>query len=212
MFLAMCGAEDGVMSLEDLRLALLPTGMGAEEVATLFECMDYNGDNEVVFSEFLAAAADLAEERITCAFQMFDVDSRGRIDCEVVHSVLGEAASVVDVLPAGDSKRDWKISYDEFRAFLLRTDSRASLKSISSNSSGLGGENSNIEYDFICYCHVSHCLWQFFHLDVRIRFVGLFHERDPTFAFQPSTINAGGFSDCYVVHRFLCFAFSFPWL
>lgn len=104
-----------------------------QEVSRLFEALDTSGDDEIHYSEFLAAMVStriaMHEDLLKATFQRFDRDSTGFITVENLEEVLGEAylgTEVEKLLKEADFTGDGKISYEEWLAYLREPDAAAS--------------------------------------------------------------------------------------
>jgi calcium-dependent protein kinase len=109
-FLDIAGEEEGTMSFSELKDAIRgdePIAQQGEatpktparrlrrakteQLRDLFQVMDANGDEQVYYSDFLAAAMNekLREEHLRAAFHRLDADSSGTISTADIQSVLG---------------------------------------------------------------------------------------------------------------------------
>lgn len=89
--------------------------------------MDSNGDGQIDFNEFLAAAYDrkklLSDSNIKIAFDMFDKNKKGYITQAGLRNVFGTSQSAdktfeetwTKILSQYDSNGDGKISFEEFK-------------------------------------------------------------------------------------------------
>merc|ERR1712098_967190 len=91
------------------------------EAKVLFDRLDQTGDQEIHYSEFLAAAMQSRllqrEGAMEEAFQRFDCDNSGFITVENLREVLGDeynGEQVEDIIKAADFKKNGVIEYDEF--------------------------------------------------------------------------------------------------
>merc|ERR1719321_1586731 len=94
--------------------------------------MDSNHDEEIHYSDFLAAMAshriELHEDLILSTFNRFDTDSSGYITPANLRVVLGQTFQgqrVEELLAEADFKQDGRISYAEFVAYLSGCDATA---------------------------------------------------------------------------------------
>eukprot|EP00928_Gymnodinium_smaydae_P011173 TRINITY_DN14153_c0_g2_i1.p1 TRINITY_DN14153_c0_g2~~TRINITY_DN14153_c0_g2_i1.p1 ORF type:complete len:559 (+),score=105.00 TRINITY_DN14153_c0_g2_i1:215-1891(+) len=97
----------------------------SEVLDRLFEVLDANGDEQIYYSDFLAATMDarthLREETLRAAFHRFDVDRTGRISSEAFRRVLGDTFEGINVeLLASEAFACGKgnIDFVEFEDFL----------------------------------------------------------------------------------------------
>merc|ERR1712217_506057 len=96
-----------------------------DEIKPIFEKLDATNDEEIHYTEFLAAMVStriaLHDDMLTQTFRKFDVDNSGFITAENLKQVLGESfdgGEVSDIMKEADLTADGKISYDEFIAYL----------------------------------------------------------------------------------------------
>jgi calcium-dependent protein kinase len=97
-----------------------------QQLQDLFQVMDANGDEQVYYSEFLAAAMDqpLKEEHLWSAFCRLDADNSGSISAEDIQSVIGDSFEGMDsqqLLDAAEftPSADGEVSFASFRRGLL---------------------------------------------------------------------------------------------
>merc|ERR1712217_432746 len=95
------------------------------DMKALFDKLDATNDEEIHYSEFLAAMVStriaLHDDMLTQTFRKFDCDNSGYITAENLKQVLGESfdgAEVTDIMKEADLTADGRISYDEFIAYL----------------------------------------------------------------------------------------------
>ena len=100
--------------------------IGEEEIKEIVKAMDYDGDGEIDYNEFIAATININQtdmnERIWNVFQKFDIDQSGYITAdEVIHGLkkLGLDLEGVDgIFEVVDKNSDGKIDYTEFRQMM----------------------------------------------------------------------------------------------
>jgi calcium-dependent protein kinase len=140
-FLAVAGSEEGTVRLSDLKAAIRGdesaehTDLEAktparrlrraktEKLTAVFQVMDANGDDQVYYSDFLAATmqeeVQLREEHIRAAFHRLDADNSGSISVEDIRRTLGdtfegvEASSLVRETGLSPSAQE-EIGFDSF--------------------------------------------------------------------------------------------------
>jgi len=142
----------GTITLAELRNALIRSDVAEETVEPIFRALDGAKDEEIHYSEFLAAMVStriaLHDELLNTTFRRFDVDNSGYITVENLKDVLGDSFDGIPIealLKEADFKRDNKISYEEFIHFLGRGGGRPSMRQatlgiIDSESKGLGAD------------------------------------------------------------------------
>jgi len=125
-FLALDLDETGTISLKEFCSVLEDNyHIDSKEAQHLFENLDTDGDAEISYSEFLAAAmcdhVRMHDDLLLKTWRRFDAAGDGGITVENLRSVLGdsfEGAAVKDLLQEADMNRDGVVVYEEFIAFL----------------------------------------------------------------------------------------------
>jgi calcium-dependent protein kinase len=128
-FLAMDTTREGTITLPEFLEAATPRSNRSDgELRHLFEALDSNDDQQIHYSDFLAAMVstklDLHDGLLLAAFQKFDADGSGYITTANLKDVLGETFKgerVETLLQEADLLKDNKISFQEFVAFLRGT-------------------------------------------------------------------------------------------
>ncbi|CAE8628548.1 unnamed protein product, partial [Polarella glacialis] len=123
----------GLLSREELRVGLIKLGV-RQDPAALMAVMDLDQDGYISYTEFLAAALRLEEERgdrlMRYAFSMFDLDGDGYISMQELRQLLSGEGPLADVLPDGHtveevmddvSKGEGRISFARFRSYLANS-------------------------------------------------------------------------------------------
>jgi len=132
-FLALDKEQKGTITHNQLKQVLETTfHVDCNEAEELFRSLDYNNDNEINYSEFLAAALQgrvkVHEDILRRTFHRFDIEECGLISADDLRKVLGnhfEGIDVKDIIAEVDSSGDGKIDYDEFLAFFHKADEAA---------------------------------------------------------------------------------------
>mmetsp|Transcript_28970 Transcript_28970/g.83083 ORF Transcript_28970/g.83083 Transcript_28970/m.83083 type:complete len:555 (-) Transcript_28970:107-1771(-) len=119
-----CG---GTISLQELKDALGKfVGIESAEAEEIFGCLDADRNEEVEYSEFLAAllpgVVKVCEDSLRRAFRRFDADGDGHISCEELGCALGDREEVECALREADTSGDGRLDYDEFLAFIQRSE------------------------------------------------------------------------------------------
>jgi calcium-dependent protein kinase len=144
-FLQVAGDDEGTVTFSELKSAIRgdePPCQGdkdkdpktparklrrakTEQLKELFHMMDANGDEQVYYSDFLAAAMDqkLNEEHIWTAFCRLDADHSGTISIEDVQHVIGSTFEGEDTRQILDDAEftptaNGEIGFDSFRKAL----------------------------------------------------------------------------------------------
>lgn len=96
-----------------------------EEVRRIFGALDANNNEEVNYSDFLAAMMSsriaLHDHLVLQTFRRFDVDNSGDITAENLREVLGSCCTeeeAEDLIREADISGDRRISFEEFAAYI----------------------------------------------------------------------------------------------
>jgi len=113
------------------------------EAEALFKSLDTDNDNEIAYSEFLAAALQgrvkVHENLLRKTFAKFDVDDCGRISAADLRSVLGddfEGADVEALIQEADTDKDGSVDYDEFLRYFHKCDEAAAEDDLALSGGG----------------------------------------------------------------------------
>merc|ERR1711933_185528 len=125
-FIAMDESKQGTITLVELRKVLQDKfDIPGEEVNSIFQALDQNQDEEIHYSDFLAAMVgcriQMHDDHLKSAFKRFDKDNTGYISLDNLREVCGESfegESVDSLLSEADLLSDGRISYPEFVSFL----------------------------------------------------------------------------------------------
>lgn len=120
---------NGSITIDEMRKGLkehLGRARNEEELISIMENADVDGDGEIDYNEFIAATININQtdmnERIWKVFQKFDIDGSGYITAdEVIHGLkkLGLDLEGVDgIMEVVDKNSDGKIDYTEFRQMM----------------------------------------------------------------------------------------------
>uniref|UniRef100_A0A7S2J0T5 Calmodulin n=1 Tax=Alexandrium andersonii TaxID=327968 RepID=A0A7S2J0T5_9DINO len=122
-FLELDTSKTGTVRLSELRQVLerqfhLPEDQAGE----IFRALDTNNDDEINYSEFLAAMVSsriaLHDDLLKATFKRFDLAKDGYIWPKELQQVLGDEIDVNSVMQQIDINNDGKISVAEFIAYL----------------------------------------------------------------------------------------------
>jgi len=116
----------GTLSMAELKHVLVDKfKIPDQEASEVFRAIDGNQDDEISYSEFLAAMCcsriQVHSELLAGAFARFDADGSGFITADDLRTVLGENAKASEIegwLAEADHDQDGKVSYAEFVAYL----------------------------------------------------------------------------------------------
>eukprot|EP00920_Eleutheroschizon_duboscqi_P034930 GHVT01084072.1.p2 GENE.GHVT01084072.1~~GHVT01084072.1.p2 ORF type:complete len:236 (+),score=36.06 GHVT01084072.1:2036-2743(+) len=148
VFLAFDSSKEGTIRLHELA-SVMKTNMeiSNDEIEHIFQSMDSSGDEEIYYTDFLAAMLQtrikLHEDLVRRSFQKFDVDKTGWISLENLKAVLGDnyrGDSIESVLKEADISGNGQIHYEEFLAIVLGEDTASktnALPQIASSPSAL---------------------------------------------------------------------------
>lgn len=125
-FVSMDQNHHGTITLQELKKVLQDKfHVPEEETKAVFDALDSNHDEEIHYSDFLAAMVStriaLHDDLLRSAFKKFDTDNSGYITKENLREVLGDVyeGEKVDAFVAeADQLKDGRISYGEFVAYL----------------------------------------------------------------------------------------------
>jgi len=125
-FIAMDTSQNGTITLAELKEILINKfHITDAETAQIFNAMDSNHDEEIHYSDFLAAMVStriaVHDDLLRQAFKKFDIDNSGYITAENMREVLGEhheGEQVESLMAEADFKQDGKISFEEFVAYI----------------------------------------------------------------------------------------------
>lgn len=101
--------------------------ISSREVEKLFQNLDTDNDQEIAYTEFLAAALQgrvkVHESLLRSTFQRFDSDQGGKISAEELKGILGnqfEGHEVEELIREADINHDGEVDYEEFIAYFNR--------------------------------------------------------------------------------------------
>lgn len=129
-FLAMDRQKRGTITMLEMKSVLEENfHVDGAEAEALFSCLDTDNDDEIEYSEFLAAAligrVQVHEDLLRKTFGRFDKSESGNITAENLRCVLGEhfgAKEMEDLIREADKSGHGQIDYDEFLAYFYRSD------------------------------------------------------------------------------------------
>eukprot|EP00928_Gymnodinium_smaydae_P009562 TRINITY_DN13585_c0_g1_i2.p1 TRINITY_DN13585_c0_g1~~TRINITY_DN13585_c0_g1_i2.p1 ORF type:complete len:593 (+),score=139.16 TRINITY_DN13585_c0_g1_i2:83-1861(+) len=117
----------------------------SEEAEALFASLDTDNDDELAYSEFLAAVMQdrirLHEDVLRRTFSRFDHDQSGYITVKDLQQVLGdtfEGEDVADLLREADADRDGAVSYDEFLRYFQSAEDEEEVVQEPRTAAGVG--------------------------------------------------------------------------
>lgn len=121
-FMKLDSKRGGTIKLDELTKVLTSRlNMSKEEAMQIFNRVDQTGDEEIHYTEFLAAALQtklvVNEKYIKAVFQKFDVDNTGLISENDLRRVMGDVYKGEDVgqiFRQADYKNNGYIDYEEF--------------------------------------------------------------------------------------------------
>jgi serine/threonine protein kinase len=125
-FIQMDKNHQGTITLAELKEVLTEKfHIADEESNAIFAAMDTNNDEEIHYSDFLAAMVStriaLHDDLLLRAFKRFDVDNSGYITADNLREVLGdsfEGEEIEKLIKEADALNDGRISYQEFVSYL----------------------------------------------------------------------------------------------
>jgi len=124
-FLAMDKSKSGTITLVEFKACVEERfELSDSQVKEMFATVDASSDDEIHYSEFLAAMVGsrvhLHDDLLRATFRRFDTGSTGFIDVKDLKTVLGETyegEQVESLMKEADVNGDGKISYEEFIEF-----------------------------------------------------------------------------------------------
>jgi calcium-dependent protein kinase len=123
-FLAIDTHRTGRVSIGEMK-QVLGSSISDQEAQKVFSSLDFNHDEQVNYSDFLAAmmTSRIAqnERHIRAAFNRLDKDSSGFITLDNLREVLGQSHHGEDIeklMAEADIKGDGHISYEEFMMYI----------------------------------------------------------------------------------------------
>jgi len=132
--------NNGTLSREEFRQAMLACNppncseqLSSNDIDSIFSAVDVNGDNQISFTEFLAATLDPRDfdiQSINTAFHLLDTDNKGYITFNDMERVLSVTSAA--------RKRSVLMSQTN-----TRSDSRKHIYQPSSSSKALGHDDSD---------------------------------------------------------------------
>merc|ERR1740121_737856 len=136
-FLEIDTANEGTISLLEMKEVLEKNfSLPSEQIHHIFKALDSNNDGIINYSEFLAAMMSTRlrmHDNLLCAtFRRFDKDGSGTINIEDFKTVLGEDQNIDLIMSEVDGNADGKISYEEFIAYLHKTDGEEGFERLQS--------------------------------------------------------------------------------
>lgn len=139
-FIEMDKTQQGTITLAELRSIMVEKfNVSDEETRQIFQALDTNHDDEIHYSDFLAAMSSsriaLHDDLIKNAFNRFDTDNTGFISPSNLKEVLGgtlDGAEIDAMIAEADFKHDGQISYAEFVTY-LKGDACADNHAITAN-------------------------------------------------------------------------------
>lgn len=125
-FLSMDENKCGTITFSELGQVLIGRFQVSDaETLQVFDALDSNNDEEIHYSDFLAAMMnhqiDLHDELLKSTFKRFDTDRSGFITLDNLLEVFGDTVDGIKVeklLDEADAPQDGRISYPEFVTFL----------------------------------------------------------------------------------------------
>jgi calcium-dependent protein kinase len=130
-FLTLDADHSGGITLRELEHVMIDKLHAADKLETMhvFEALDYNHDQEIHYSDFLAAMVDsqinLNEQHLNAVFRRFDADHTGYISLENLREVLGsrvDGEKVEVFMKDVNESNNGRITLSELSSYLQRED------------------------------------------------------------------------------------------
>jgi len=125
-FLAIDTDKNGTISLGELKKVIEDSyDIADEETNRIFYALDANKDEEIHYSDFLAAMVNtkfaMHDDLLLATFHRFDLDHSGFITAANMRDLLGESHNEQEIstlVSEADQLKDGRISYAEFVSYL----------------------------------------------------------------------------------------------
>jgi len=129
-FLVIDTQHNGTITHREIMRVLVENfHIDSEEAEHLFNSLDTDNDDEIAYSEFLAATIEdrirLHEDVLRKTFSRFDSTQSGSITVDDLRCVLGdsfEGEDVADLIKEADADHDGSVSYDEFLSYFWKAE------------------------------------------------------------------------------------------
>jgi len=125
-FISMDKTQQGTITLSELKAVMEEKfHVSDEEAVQIFSALDSNHDEEIHYSDFLAAMVStrikLHDSLLSTTFRKFDMDNTGYITADNLREILGDTfdgEEIEKLVAEADQLKDGRISYPEFVAYL----------------------------------------------------------------------------------------------
>lgn len=125
-FLAMDTDKQGTVSLTELKKVIVDSyDIDDAEASAIFNALDSNHDDEINYSEFLAAMVStkisLHDDLLHNAFNRFDTDNSGVITAANMRELLGQTCSdqqIKEVMADAEQLHNGTMTYAEFASYI----------------------------------------------------------------------------------------------
>merc|ERR1712007_312497 len=125
-FLKIDENKRGTISLQELKKVIEASfDITDQQARKIFDTLDSSQDEEIHYSEFLAAMVstriEMHDDMLRAAFNKFDSDHSGFITVDNMREVLGETCNenqISALLAEADQLKDGKLCYAEFVSYL----------------------------------------------------------------------------------------------
>mmetsp|Transcript_24367 Transcript_24367/g.67754 ORF Transcript_24367/g.67754 Transcript_24367/m.67754 type:complete len:775 (-) Transcript_24367:180-2504(-) len=132
--------RSGVLGRQEMTQVFADIGISGSQADVVLNALDGDGNGEIDYSEFLAGCLDMRREQVVqqlkMVFMIFDHDHSGYLSREELEmwlapkmdgaadsdaqKLMPDGATLDEVMGELDTSGDGKISYEEFRAYLMR--------------------------------------------------------------------------------------------
>jgi calcium-dependent protein kinase len=144
--------DEMIQALQNMQAGEGRSSIGEDEIKEIVTAMDYDGDGEIDYMEFVTAALHITQQqrgdkdawqsRIRSAFDKIDSDGNGFIDTKELEEELkasGETPEAIqELIKEHDTNGDGFIDFNEFSAILRN---RAASRAKSRKSSARSGKS-----------------------------------------------------------------------
>jgi calcium-dependent protein kinase len=129
-FVALDTNGDGRLSVEELRTGFRLAGFRLEDIDSIIESCDGDGNGFIDYTEFLTATLNwkklLSREKLEAVFKAFDTDQSGTISMLELHEFFGDAGKNIEddvwkeMMNEADLNGDGQIDLEEFISLMIK--------------------------------------------------------------------------------------------
>jgi len=125
VFMQLDTGKTGTLTVPELKRALVDFPHITDQIEQIVAGIDLDNSSNVDYNEFIAATLTrnlyIRDENIRMAFDFFDMDKTGFISASNLTKIFGSDKHAREVIgEAGDVDGDSQISFEEFKAMMMR--------------------------------------------------------------------------------------------